>query len=428
MDGSVTDMSLIISGLLEHGAENFGDTEVVTREVDGSIQRYGYADANVRAKRLASTLARRGVGAASRVATLAWNTRRHFEMFYAAPGIGALLHTVNPRLSAEHLVYIINDARDEYLFVDPQTITMAEQIAAQLWSVHTYVFMGEKNEMPTTTLPNLLNYEALVAEGDAAFEWPDLDERTPAVVCYTSGTTGQPKGVVYTHRSIVLQSFMGNMFNLPGTTNGERQVLLALAPMFHATAWNFPFIGPLIGAKIVFPGRNMEPEKIYELLEQEQVTRAGGVPSIWVILTDWMEANGKQFSSLKHAIGAGSTVSQSVIQSLLDKGLEVYQTWGMTEIPHASSGLLKPGHDQLSSAEQLRYRSKSGRAIYGMRLKLVDDAGKTLPRDGVTAGHLRVKGLWAAASYLNKPEVQALDEQGWMITGDIATIDQHGYM
>lgn len=429
MNGLTMDEQLLIPSLLTYAAENHGETEVVTREVSGTIVRYTYAEADARIRSVAAALGARGYGQNSRLASIAWNTRRHFELFYAVPGIGAALHTVNPRLFEEQIAFVINDAQDECLFVDLETLAIVESLAPKLPGIKLYVVLADESEMPDTTLPNVVCYETLAKEGDNSFVWPQLDERTAAIICYTSGTTGDPKGVVYSHRAVVLQSLIGSSANMPGGANGEQQVLLGLAPMFHANAWNFPFIGPLIGAKLVFPGRDMRPESLYELIEEEGVTRAAGVPSIWVILLEWLTANGKGFSKLREAFGAGSTLPPHLVKGMMENhGLEVSQSWGMTEVPHASSGTLKPGHNRLSLDEQLAYRGKSGRVVFGTRMRIVDDAGTELPRDGKSVGHLRVKGLWAARTYLNKADHAALDDDGWLITGDLATLDRDGYI
>lgn len=420
---------LLISTFLAYAAENHATTEIVTREISGEIMRYTYADADVRCRSLAAALRKRGYGPDARIASLAWNTRRHFEMFYAVPGTGAAFHTVNPRLFEDQIAFIINDAQDECLFVDLETLKLAEAIAPKLNTVREFVIMAGEDEMPQTSLPNVLCYESLVKDGDAEFEWPVLDERSAAIICYTSGTTGNPKGVVYSHRAVSLQSIIGSFANMPTGSSGERQVLFALAPMFHANAWNFPFIGPLIGAKLVFPGRDMTPASLYELIETEGATRAAGVPSIWLILIEWLKVNGKKLTTLRHAFGAGSTLPPALLQYLMEEqGLEVMQSWGMTEVPNGSSGTLKPGHNLLPADEQMTYRSKSGRAIFGSRLRIVDDAGKLLPRDGKSVGHLRVRGFWAAGAYLNQPAGEALDADGWLQTGDLATIDADGYI
>ncbi len=272
--------------------------------------------------------------------------------------------------------------------------------------------------------------EVIIEEGDPAWRWPTFDERQAAIICHTSGTTGDPKGVVYSHRAIVLQTLYGaSVPYMPGTEHGKPQTLLSLAPMFHGNAWNYPFVGPLIGAKLVFPGRSFEPARIYDLIRDEKVTRAAGVPSIWVMLADWAKAEGKSLAPLKQAFGEGSTVPPSMIRRLMDEqGLEVTQSWGMTEALLATTNTLKPGHGDLPTAEQFAWRSKSGRAAFGVKLRIVDDHEVELPRDGESVGHLRIKGPTIAAGYLNRPDSGALDAEGWLVTGDLATLDEHGYL
>jgi fatty-acyl-CoA synthase len=429
MSGVPLDEHLLLSSVLSYASRCHGDTEVVAREISGEIRRETYAEAELRSRRLASALVARGFGPGSRLAVLAWNTIRYFELFYAVPGTGAALHTVNPRLFAPQVEYIINDANDTVLFFDSETLALVEEIAPRLRSVQVYIAMGQKGDVPDANLPNVLYYEDLVNEGDPSFAWPVFDERAPAVICYTSGTTGDPKGVTYTNRSLLLSSLIGTSANMPGGPNGEQQVLLSLAPMFHANAWNFPFMGPLTGSKVVFPGRDMRPASLYELIESERVTRVGGVPSIWQILVDWLDQNDKRFFTLRHAFSAGSPLPAKLLSALMDRyGLDVSQSWGMTEVPNASSGTLKPGHDKLPEQEKMAYRTKTGREIFGMHLRTVDDHGRELPRDGKTAGHLRVSGLWAPHTYINQPDRAALDADGWLVTGDIATIDQYGYV
>lgn len=420
---------LIIPSLLAYAARCHGEVEVVARETSGEIRRQSYAETELRARRMASSLVARYYREGARFAALSWNTLRYFELFYAVPGIGAALHTVNPRLFAEQIKGIIDDAGDTVLFFDSETLPIVQQIADKLSSVTAFVAMGASKDFPDVELPNLAFYEDLVDQGDPTYRWPGLDEKSAAVICYTSGTTDAPKGVTYTHRSIVLSSLLGTSANMPSGAPGEQQVFLPLAPMFHANAWNLPFIAPLTGAKIVLPGRDMRPESLFELIEGECVTRAAGVPSIWQMMIDWLDGTGKRFSSLRHAFCAGSALPSHLMSALTQRyGLEVSQSWGMTETPHASSGLLKPAHVALPDPARSAYREKSGREIFGMQLRIVDDAGRELPRDGRTVGHLRVRGLWTPRTYINHPEGDALDPDGWMVTGDLGTIDHDGYL
>jgi acyl-CoA synthetase (AMP-forming)/AMP-acid ligase II len=430
MHGLLMDMPLSISGLIEYAAEYHGDTEIVARTIEGTLHRYNYREAHQRTKRLARALGRLGVRPGDRIASLAWNTHRHFEMFYGVSGTGAVLHTVNPRLFPDQLVYIINHAEDLYLFVDGLTLPLAEQIAPRLSTVKGYVMMTERALMPKeTTLGTLLCYEDLLAAESDDYAWPEFDERTASTICYTSGTTGNPKGVVYSHRSAVLVAMLLNNVVNVGARNGSWEVLMPMAPMFHGNAWQFPYIAPMNGYKLVLPGRNYEPEPLYELLEGEKVTVTCGVPTFWLILTDWLDRQGKKFSSLRLTLTSGSAPPRALVEKLeRDYGIETAQAWGMTEILGGSNVLLRPGSAELPFAQRMDRRMKSGRTLYGNKYRLVDDGGKVLPHDGVSVGHLRVKAPWAASAYFKGEGGSALDDEGWLKTGDMATIDPEGHI
>jgi acyl-CoA synthetase (AMP-forming)/AMP-acid ligase II len=430
MRGLMMDLPLSISGLIEYAAEYHGDTEIVARTIEGALHRYNYRDAHQRTKRLAKALGRLGVGVGDRVGSLAWNTHRHFEMFYGVSGTGAVLHTVNPRLFPDQLIYIINHAEDLYLFVDGLTLPIAEQIAPQLTTVKGYVLMTERALMPKqTTVGNLLCYEELLAAESDDYAWPELDERTASTICYTSGTTGNPKGVVYSHRTAVLVAMLLNNVVSVGARNGSWEVLMPMAPMFHGNAWQFPYIAPMNGYKLVLPGRNYEPEMLYELLEGEKVTVTCGVPTFWLILTDWLERVGKKFSSLRLTLSSGSAAPRALVEKLeRDYGIETAQAWGMTEILGGSNVLMRPGSAELPFEPRMDRRLKSGRTLCGNKYRLVDDDGRVLPHDGVTVGHLRVKAPWAASGYFKGEGGSALDEDGWLKTGDMATIDREGHI
>jgi acyl-CoA synthetase (AMP-forming)/AMP-acid ligase II len=430
MDGLIMDMPLLLSGFIDYAAEHHGATEIVARTIEGDLHRYTYADAQRRSKRLAKALLRLGVKPGERVASLAWNTHRHFEMFYGVTGMGAVLHTVNPRLFPDQLIYIINHAEDAVIFCDAATLPMLETIAPRLATVRGYVVMADEARVPTTTLPNPLCEETLLASEDDDYAWPQLDERQASTICYTSGTTGNPKGVVYSHRAAVLQTMAAASFDfLPGHKHGALEVMMPMAPMFHGNAWNMPYISCYTGAKLVLPGRNYEPDKLYELFESEKVTLTAGVPTFWLILTDWMERNGKKFSTLRSTLSSGSAPPRALVAKLETVyGVETMQAWGMTEALMATSCSLKPGNADLPFEQRLDQRMKSGRGIFGIKTRIVDDAGRELPHDGKAFGHLRVKGPWVASGYFKGEGGSALDDQGWLKTGDMATIDAEGHI
>ncbi len=429
MQGLMMDLPLLLSNFIEHAGHYDGETELVGREIDGSIHRTNFATTRERCQRLGKALARLGVTPETPVATLAWNTYRHFEMFYAVPGMGAVLHTINPRLFHEQIVYIVNHAEDRVIFIDPLTLPIVETLAGRLPSVIAYVMMIDRAAMPQTTLANLICYEDLVSgEGIGEFSWPVFDERRAATICYTSGTTGNPKGVVYSHRALVLQTMIGASFMfLPGHRDGQREVMFPMAPLFHGNAWNMPFLACYTGSKLVLPGRNYEPEKLYELIEGEGVTITCGVPSFWLILLDWLQRTGKRFSTLRLSLSSGSAPPRSMVETLdRDYGVSYVQAWGMTEALMATMPTPKPGSDMADLAGRVDLRMKSGRIVCGVKARVVDDAETTLPEDGQTLGHLRVKGPWIASGYLKG--VEALDAEGYLITGDMGVIDRDGYV
>ena len=428
MPGLIMDKPLMISSIIRHAARHHTGTEIVARTINGDLFRYTYGQAYRRICQLAHAINRLGLQSGDRVGALAWNTHRQFEMFYGVSGTGAVLHTVNPRLFPEQLVYIINHAEDRLLFVDAMTLPIVEKIAPQLTTVEAFVMMDNRAGMPAaTTLPNLLCFEELLDAEPASYDWPEFDERSASTICYTSGTTGNPKGVVYSHRSAVLTTLLfGPLMGLRAR-NGELPVLMPMAPMFHGNAWQFPYIAPMHGAKLVLPGRNYEPDKLYELLEGERVTLTCGVPTFWLILNDWLQRNGKTFSTLRYSLSSGSAMPKSLMESLeRDHGVEVLQGWGMTEALGGSGVLMPPRAEERSFDERVQGRMTSGHAAWGVDYRLVDDAGEELPQDGQTVGHFRVKAPWVSSAYFKNEGGSALDAQGWLQTGDLATIAPDG--
>jgi 3-(methylthio)propionyl---CoA ligase len=425
--GLSMDTPLLVSSLLEHAAGSHGDAEVVSRSIEGPIHRYTYADARRRAKQLAQALARLGVKEGERVGTLAWNGYRHFELYYAVSGMGAVVHTVNPRLFPEQLTYIVNHAGDRYVFFDLTFVPLVEKLAPACRDVKGWVAMTDRAHMPQAALPNLLCYEELVAAENGDYEWPRLDEWTAAGLCYTSGTTGNPKGVLYTNRSTVLHAYASS---LPDVMNcSARSVFLPVVPMFHVNAWGVPYFAPLNGAKLVFPGAGLDGRSLHELFEAEQVTHTAGVPTVWLALLAYMRENRLKFSALKTVVVGGSACPPAMITAFREEfGVNCVHAWGMTEMsPLGTLGTLKARHDALPRDERLAVQSKQGRAIYGVEMKIVDGEGAELPRDGKAFGDLMVRGPWVLREYFKGDGGSPLRE-GWFPTGDVATIDADGYM
>jgi fatty-acyl-CoA synthase len=426
MHATMMPRTLLISSLIEYAATNHGDTEIVSRRVEGDMHRYNYREANRRAKQLANALKHLSVKAGDRVGTLAWNGYRHFEIYYAASGMGAITHTINPRLFPEQIVYIGNHAEDSVLFFDLTFTPLVEAIAAKLPTVKAFVAMTDRAHMPQANIPGLLCYEDLLGNEAANFVWPELDENTPSSLCYTSGTTGNPKGVLYTHRSTIFHTYAA--MSPEGFCLGTRDVLLPVVPMFHVNAWGTPYIGPASGCKLVFPGAALDGASLYALFEGEGVTSSAGVPTVWMGLLNYVKTNNLKFSTFKETVIGGSACPPAMIESFQrDCNVTVLHAWGMTEMsPLGTINRLRAKHNALSAEEKFRIQVKQGAPIFGMEIKVVDDAGNTLPRDGKSAGDLMVRGPWVVERYY-KEEKSALKD-GWFHTGDVANIDADGYM
>jgi acyl-CoA synthetase (AMP-forming)/AMP-acid ligase II len=428
MRGLIQERPLLISSLIDYAALYHGDTEIVSRTVEGPIHRTNYREAQTRSKKLAQALHRLGVRLGDRVGTLAWNGYRHFELYFGVSGLGAILHTVNPRLFPEQIAYIANHAEDKYLFTDLTFVPLLEKIAGELKSVKGYVVMTDEAHMPKTSLPNAICYESLLAAEDGAYEWPVFDEMTASSLCYTSGTTGNPKGVLFAHRSTVLHSFavcMRDVMNL-----GSIDVVLPVVPMFHANAWGLAYACPMAGAKIVLPGAKLDGASVYELLEAERVTLSAGVPTVWLMLLQHMREHGLKLPHMSRTVIGGSAAPRSMIETFeKDYDVTVIHAWGMTEMsPLGTTGTMKRKMLDLPFEEKMAFKVKQGRALYGVDLKIVDDAGKELPRDGKAFGHLMVRGPWITNGYFKGEGGEVIDADGWFDTGDVATLDPEGYM
>jgi fatty-acyl-CoA synthase len=431
MLGLMQDAPLLISTLIEHAATYHPYAEIVARTVEGPIHRTNYSVVCRRAKRLANVLATLNVGPGDRVGTLAWNTHRHLELYFGVSGSGAVLHTVNPRLFQEQIEYIVNHAEDKVLFFDISFAPLVEKLMPALGSVTAFVAMTDRAHMPQISVPNLLCYEDLLAAHSEDYDWPDIDERSASSLCYTSGTTGNPKGVLYSHRSTVLHSLMECAPDTFGVCSS--MCLLLAVPMFHANAWGMPYATAMVGAKVVMPGPHLDGQSLYELMRDEGVTFSQAVPTVWLMFFQYLEQHPeidmKQVGLKTIAVGGAATPRTMIERFERDFGADYVQGWGMTETsPIGVIGRLLPKHAGLSDDAKRSVKMKAGRAVWGVGLKIVGADGAALPHDGVAYGHLHVKGPWIASGYFRNEGGPVLDEDGWFPTGDVATIDPDGYV
>ena len=428
MLGLMMDLPLLVSDLITFADRHHGDTEIVSKTVEGTVHRYTYRDAHTRARRVAKVLRSLGVGLSDRVGTLAWNGYRHYELYYAISGLGAIINTINPRLFPEQIVYISNHAENKALFFDATFLPLVEKLAPQLKTVKHYVLMSDRAHLPAqTAIPGLLCYEDLLAAQDDQFAWPSFDERTACGLCYTSGTTGNPKGVLYSHRSTILHAYGAA---LPDAINlSARDAVLPVVPMFHANAWSLPYGCTMVGAKMVFPGPHLDGKSVYELMESERVTMSAGVPTVWLMLLQHLATNKLRFSTLNRTVIGGSACPPAMIRTFQEEyGVRVFHAWGMTEMsPLGTVGTLKGRQESLDKAAQLAIQAKQGRGIFGVDMKIVDEEGQELPWDGKRFGNLLVRGNWIASGYMKGEGGDPLRD-GWFPTGDVATIDADGYM
>ncbi len=430
MHGLMMDKPLLISLLAEHGARNFPNREIVSVTADNPKHRYTYRDCFARAKQLANALEKLGLDRGDRIATLCWNDYRHLEAYYGISGAGFVCHTINPRLFPEQQVFIINHAEDRWIMADIAFVPLLESIADKISSVEGFIIMTDEEHMPETTLENVICYESLIATENATYAWPELDERSASALCYTSGTTGDPKGVLYDHRSTVLHAYAAVTPDVLGMSN--RDCILPIVPLFHVNAWGSPYAAIMVGAKLVFPGPKMgDGATIFELMESEGVTISLGVPTVWLAVLAYTEQTGSRLNSLERAIIGGAAVPRSMIEALRDKhGVEVRQGWGMTETsPLGVTNTIKSELEHLDDEQRLDLAVKAGRSLFGIELRIVDDDGRELPWDGEAFGALQVRGPWVCSDYFKLGGAAGTHTQdGWFETGDVATIDAEGYM
>jgi fatty-acyl-CoA synthase len=427
MLGLMQDWPLLCHRIIDHAATYHPDRAVVSRSIEGPIHTTNYAQVRARALKVAQRLERDGIKQGDRVATMAWNTWRHLETWYGILGIGAVYHTVNPRLFPEQICWIVNHAEDRMMFVDLTFLPILEKHAAGLKTIERFVVLTDKAHMPQTALKNAVAYEEWIGEVDGDFAWKNFDENTAAGMCYTSGTTGNPKGVLYSHRSNVLHSMFAAIPDAMGVSS--RDVVLPVVPMFHANCWGLALTSPMMGAALVMPGAKLDGPSIYELLDTYKVSFTAAVPTVWLMLLQDLEKTGGKLPHLKRVVIGGSSCPRAMTQMFQDTyGVEVIHAWGMTEMsPLGSLCSLKPEYAALTGDARLDVQMKQGHPPFGVEMKITDDSDKKLPWDGKTFGRLKVRGPAVARRYF-KDDSEILDDEGFFDTGDVATMDQHGYM
>ena len=427
MLGLMQDWPLLCHRILDHAALNHAERPVISRSVEGPMHTTNYAALRTRALRVAQRLDREGIKLGDRVATLAWNTWRHLEAWYGIMGIGAVYHTVNPRLFPDQIAWIVNHAEDRIMMVDLTFVPLAEKLADKLKTIERYIILTDAAHMPKTPLKNAVPYEEWIAEADGDFAWKTFDENTAAGMCYTSGTTGNPKGVLYSHRSNVLHSMIAAHADAMGVSS--RDIILPVVPMFHANCWGLALTSPMIGAAMVMPGAKLDGASIYELLDTYRVTFSAAVPTVWLMLLQHLEANNLKLPYLRSVVIGGSACPRAMTQKFQDNyDVHVCHAWGMTEMsPLGTLGSLKPEYAALTGDAKLDVQMKQGHPPFGVEMKITDDRNRELPHDGKAFGRLKVRGPWISRAYF-KEGPSALDDDGFFDTGDVATIDRYGYM
>ncbi|HET9618538.1 MAG TPA: 3-(methylthio)propionyl-CoA ligase [Pseudolabrys sp.] len=428
MLGLMQDWPLLLHRIIDHAAIFHGDRKVITRSVEGPIVETNYREIRVRALKVAQRLEKDGIKLSDRVATLAWNTWRHLEAWYGILGVGAVYHTVNPRLFPDQIVWIVNHAEDRMMFVDLTFVPLLEKIADRLPTIERYVILTDAAHMPQTNLKNAVAYEDWIAEVDGDFQWKQFDENTAAGMCYTSGTTGNPKGVLYSHRSNVLHAMIAVMPDCKGVS--ARDVVMPVVPLFHANGWSLAFSCPMAGATMVLPGPKMDGASIYELLTKYKVTFTAAVPTVWLMLLQDLEKTGGKLPDLNRVVIGGSACPRAMTKTFQDDyGVEVIHAWGMTEMsPLGSLCTLKPEYAALEGDARLDVQMKQGHPPFGVEMKITDDAGRDLQWDGKTFGRLKVRGPAVAKGYYKGEGAEVFAADGWFDTGDVATMDEYGYM
>ena len=422
------DRQLLISSLIDYAGRNHSSTEIVATDSSGLVHRTNWAEIRSRSMRLSSALLQQGIHPGDRVATIAWNDHRHLELYYSITGIGSVLHTINPRLREQQIAWILNHAEDQIVFIDPDFLPLAEAVATEALSVRRWVVLAE--ELPATSLENAVAYEDLIAGSNPLQEWPLLDEWSAATLCYTSGTTGNPKGVMQSHRSIVLQTW-ATCTGDGHDVNSSQSILLAV-PMFHVNGWAIPFAAAMAGSKLVLPGPDLSPEALVQHINTENVTFSAGVPTIWLSVVQHLQDTDTDVPSLKRLAVGGSAAPRSLMDTLEDDyGVFVSHVWGMTEMTQGSAGRFTHRVQGLGREEQRRRQAMAGRELYGVELRLIDGDGQEVARDGATPGELLARGPWVAANYFNLEDDSThlpAEDGPWLRTGDVATMDNEGYI
>jgi fatty-acyl-CoA synthase len=434
MQALMMNSQLMISSILRHADKNFPDSEIVSVTADNPRHRHTYKDFANRSRQLANALVELGAKFGDRIGTLAWNDYRHLELYYGVSGSGMVCHTINPKLFPEQVNYIINHAEDRFIFVDLLVVPLLEALKAHLPKVEGYIILTDEAHMPDTTLPNVICYETLISKQSTSFYWPEFDENTASAMCYTSGTTGNPKGVVYSHRSTLLHALGGSMPDVVAAS--YKETTLPIVPMFHVNAWGAPYASLIAGSKMVMPGPKMaDGESLQNLIETEKVTFSSGVPTIWLGLLDYLEKTGKTIPSLSRVSVGGAACPRTIIERFKQQhNIEVIQGWGMTETsPLGTIYCKKAGMEDLSEEQIIDLQCLQGRGVFGIEMRIVDEKNQELPWDGVAFGALKVRGPWVSSGYYGLSQVPGsegcpVDELGWFDTGDVATINPQGYM